>query len=128
MPNNNPTAAAVVVDPKAANRVQTHVQREGKFDTLTKEKKRPFCTTKKGIIIVAVAVLVIVILAVVGGVVGSRKSSSSPTDGQDMGSNVSPTPSSFGLVFGPTPTPSSLRPVFGPTPIPSPFHGGVGAT
>ena len=71
-------------------------------DTLTKEKKRPFCTTKKGIIIVAVAVLVIVILAVVGGVVGSRKSSSSPTDGQDMGSNVSPTPSSFGLVFGPT--------------------------
>jgi len=63
----------VVVDPEAAKRDQTPVQREESSSLIT-EKKRPFYTTMKGIIIIAIVVIAIIIAAVVGGVVGSRNS------------------------------------------------------
>jgi len=77
--------SAGVVDPEAANRVQTPVQRQ-QSDSLIKEKKRPFYTTKKGIIFIVVAVLVIIIVAVVGGVVGSRKARNGASSQDDSGS------------------------------------------
>jgi len=136
-PNNATTA---VVDPEAANRVQTPVKRQ-ESGSFINEKKRPFYTTRTGIIVIAVALLVIIVVAVVGGVVGSRKTHDDSANSGVNGSPASATsllPSGSGQIIsgstkGATATSSSSRggQSFGtalPTPTPSSAQGTGGTS